>query len=578
MTGHSSILQPLDRGAEWSHVTGALGLLCNRWAGRRDLTVQMGLDEAGKSTAFFIPSENRIQINAADAFGAETKPSNIGILTEPGELAKYPVAGGLALHEASHARWTQSDWNEVRKRVDSDAEWNVFVLLEETRIEGRASETHGWDRGLLRSSARALVMADRESWAKSPRTAAQLLLGREAVGVLDPDDVAPVKTWLLDHGWSESVLTQLAEVTSEFLMLDDPDDIDTMLALAHELHEAMPADPSPSGDEGDGDGESLSDSLADAVSSAVSRAVRGGTREVQESADAMEAEEARAQREREAKVQERSERVAEDVFGGNGDIYLVPSELKGTRPPNAAERLAAAQLAKALESAKYRDHIELEYQSEVPPGRLDGGEAMRRAAAISVNAPADRYDPFLDIELQEVDEPPLTVGIMCDVSGSMTSLQPTVGSAVWVISEAVSRIDRATAAQVYFGDKAYPGLAKGERLSRVRTWTGGGGMEAFNQGFLALNGELTLLHGTGARLLFVISDGQFKRSENDARDKWIKACVNGGVGVVWLSYDGKPEVERIPGLEIVKIGTDLPAATTVIGSACVRALARASGI
>src|SRR5690606_20327722 len=103
--------------------------------------------------------------------------------------------------------------------------------------------------------------------------------------------------------------------------------------------------------------------------------------------------------------------------------------------------------------------------------------AMRLSAARWAGGDTSRYQPFKRRERFEVDEPKLTVGIMCDTSGSMSRVQPGIGVATYVISEAVYRIEDATAAQVYFGDTVRPGLRKGERLREIRTWNGGGGYE-----------------------------------------------------------------------------------------------------
>jgi hypothetical protein len=133
---------------------------------------------------------------------------------------------------------------------------------------------------------------------------------------------------------------------------------------------------------------------------------------------------------------------------------------------------------------------------------------------------------------------------------------------------------------VYFGQDVYPGLRKGERLRNVRVWSGRDGWEQFDYAFRALDGELNLLNGKGARLLVVVSDGQYGGTGQDvARDKWLKYCVRNGVGVVWLTprENQVPTELVIPGMEIVSIGTDFLDATTIIGSACIRALERVSG-
>jgi hypothetical protein len=133
---------------------------------------------------------------------------------------------------------------------------------------------------------------------------------------------------------------------------------------------------------------------------------------------------------------------------------------------------------------------------------------------------------------------------------------------------------------VYFGQRVYPGLRSGERLHDVRTWAGRDGWEEFNHGFRALDGELNLLGGKGARLLVVVSDGQYGgEGQAESRDKWLKYCTRNGVGVVWLTprENQVPTELEIPGMEILSIGTGFLDAINAIGSACIRSLKRVSG-
>ena len=552
-------------GVDWGLLGSQAAVVCNRWANRRDISVLIGPGRGGRSgIANWRMDLRRITVNATTVLGELEPDSVVDIRTREG-LSKYPVLGGVLMHESGHARFSIAEWNQELRSRFSSAEWAVFELLEETRVEGRMVEAHPRDRGFVRASASALVLADREAW--SGRYAAIAILGREEVGVLAWNDVHHVETWLLNQdGWTVEILDEVRTLIAQHEQVDDTR---LMESLAKQLDEIMPPDPEV---------RSEDDALIGILSGAASSAERGGTADVIDALVAERAEEARAEQAAAAREQSRNENEAANTFGGglNGQVGLVPSQLKNRRAPSVEERAAATRLARMLEKARYRDRTPEDVGSMIPPGRFNPGEAMRKAAAISVGARADRYEPFTDRRWHETEESPLSVGIMSDVSGSMRAMQPAVGSALWVISDAVNRLDKAKAAAVYFGDKVYPGLRVGERLDKVRTWEGGGAMEEFNRGFRALDGALSLIGGSGARLLVVSSDGNYKGMQNDARNRHLRNCVQNGVAVLWLSYRSEPNVESLPGLEVVIVDGKVHEVIDQIGSAAVRALERVS--
>lgn len=571
MSVHGKQLERMAANADWVRVSGDLSRLCNRWAGRKDLRVYLGRDGGAevKAPAFFNPRAAQIELNSELAFGKGSNGATVGDLTKRLELSKYPVAGGMAMHESGHARYMNADWAELRTRFPGNRQWTVYELLEETRIEGRIAQVWPKDVSYLRACTREIVMGeDVTRW--NPRGAAQLFIGRHEVGVLQDSDIWDVEFWLLSNGWTEEILTRVREITAAFMVLDDVgDELEQQIELALELDTVMPLDPMTVS-------EQLQEILEGAISSAArggrAQAVREGTREAEQ--------ERIAEREQDQRIQEQNMSKAMETFmNSGGGRAKVPSALASARAPREAEKGAAVQLSKALKRAKYRDRSLVEFDSQMPPGRFNGGQAMQAQAARTMGGDPSRYKPFRHRRYQIHEEPPLTVGIMSDVSGSMSGVQAAIGVANWVISDAVYRLTKATAASVYFGERVYPGMAKGERLDSVRTWNGNDGSEHFDGGFRALDGELTLLEGTGARLLVVASDGQYGGAgQAEARDHWVKTCVKKGVGVVWLRLRGQKEpVASGPGIEIVEVGTDILAAIEPIGQACIRALEHASG-
>jgi hypothetical protein len=571
---------------DWLAVSAGLSTLCNGWANRRDLYVYLGRDGGqGKASAFYEPDSGAIEINSEDAFGPGSDGSRIGDITRRTELSKYPVAGGLAVHESGHARFSTADWAQVQKRFTKQSAFGVFKLLEETRIEGRMAKLFPRDRGYLRASCKTLIMkGSQDEW--RPRGIMQLIVGREAVGVLDPTDTVTVEQWLVSQdGWSAGIIHRAKEIIVDFSMLTDSgSDLDAMILLAIELDNLMPDEPD-GGEDGDGEngeGEGAFDGLPGAIAAALDKAAREGAIEVIGEADMAAAQEKREKQEKQNAEHEVNVDVAKDTFEDSaGGDSNVPAQLRSKRPPTGVERGAAVALARDLEKARYRDRSVIESGSLTPPGRFNGAEAMQMTAARQKGGRTDMFNPYRQKKRVQHEDPPLTVGIMADVSGSMSASQPTVATATWVISDATYRVGNASSAMTYFGHMVYPGLRKGERLRHVREWTGQDGWEEFNKGFRALDGELNLLNGTGARLLVVVSDGQYGAAgQAEARDKWLQYCVRNGVGVVWLTPRGErmPTELSIPGVEIVQIANDVLAATKAIGSACIRALERVSGV
>jgi len=589
MTGHGKRLERIANNQDWLAVSGGLSALCNGWSARRDLYVYLGRDGGqGVAAAFYDPASGSIEINSEKAFGPNSNGARIGDITKRIELSKYPVAGGLALHESGHARFSTADWVKLKPVFsEQKSAWRVFELLEETRIEGRMARLFKYDRGYLRASAKTLVMGgDSDKW--SARAIMQLVIGREVVGVLEHSDVEPVYPWLYKQdGWNSGIVARASEIILEFMSLQDSGvDLDAMVLLAKELDKLMPPDPGGDGeDDEDSSDEGAGGGIPGAVAAALDKAAREGAAEAIAEGHMAEAREKREAQEKQNDEHARNVEMAEDTFDDSaGGVTNTPSALRNRRAPTAEERGAAVKLSKDLERARYRDRTVVEFGSQVPPGRFNGGEAMRMDAARKMGSRTDPYSPFRTKKRLEHDDPPLTVGIMADVSGSMTASQPNVATATWVLSDATYRVGNASSAMVYFGQSVYPGLRKGERLAHVRVWDGRDPWEQFDGGFRALDGELNLLNGSGARLLVVVSDGQYGGTipvpQGDARDKWLRYCVRNGVGVVWLTpRDGSEPTEvHLPGVEIVEIGKDVLSVTSAIGSACIRALERVSGV
>jgi hypothetical protein len=204
-----------------------------------------------------------------------------------------------------------------------------------------------------------------------------------------------------------------------------------------------------------------------------------------------------------------------------------------------------------------------------------------QGAALKSKGIMTQVEPWRQTKRKQVDDPTLSIGVMVDISGSMGEAMQPMASVAWILSEATRRV-QGRAAMVYYGNNVFPTLKPGQHLDRVKVYSAPDMTEKFDKAFKALNGGLNLLNGSGARLLVVVSDGEYTDPEKTAARHWLTMCERDGDGVLWLSFPpryGKLEAERIVAghKAVLQIITDdLTVSATAIGSAAVRALSAAS--
>jgi hypothetical protein len=230
-----------------------------------------------------------------------------------------------------------------------------------------------------------------------------------------------------------------------------------------------------------------------------------------------------------------------------------------------------------LEKAKYRERDEVVVHSIVPPGRLRT-RAMVQGAALKSKGIMTQTEPWRRTVRKHTDDPTLNVGVLVDISGSMSDAMVPMAVTAWVLSEAVRRV-QGRAAMVYYGESVFPTLKPGQHLDKVNVYSAPDGTEKFNTAFKAVNGSLNLLNGSGARLLVVVSDGCYTSQEKQAARKWLERCKQSGTGVLWLANDDGREARRITDGTGAKLLVNMVNPVTVaseIGLTAARALTGAS--
>jgi len=575
----------------WLGVGRAVGQLANEWSGRNDLIGYVGRGAGGGSPACYNPTLAEVEVNTELAFGPTVEPETVGDLTVRSTQYEFPVATGSIYHEAFHARFSRYDLAEAA-RILKDDEHTALMLLEECRVEQHGVAVVPAALPFLRAGTLAVVIGDvretlPETGVDSVGAAAQLtalVLARVDAGILLAEDVegvtGPVEAFL-----GPEVVAELLGVSRRFRAHERHYDPAPLYDLAREWVAILNREREERGEQGqDGDAaREFAEFLSGLLGELADAAEESGLSASQDLADQQTseewAEEARA-RAAGTKERERTKQATERVFprssSATPEASGSASRLVETRQPTSDERIAAVTVSSSLDRARYRDRDATEVTSVVPPGRLRT-RALVQAAALRERGVAAKVEPWRRTTRRATDDPTLRVGVMVDISGSMSSAMQPMATTAWVMSEAVRRV-QGRCAMVYYGSGVFPTLRPGEHLREVRVYTAPDGTEKFDEAFRALDGSLLLTEGTGARLLVVVSDAHYTSHETERAKHWLARAHESGVAVLWLPFDEGSRARFVVGRsgEVIPGRLDPSAAAREIGAAATRVLSAAS--
>jgi hypothetical protein len=586
--------------ADWLPIGAQISKVANEWSGRTDLVAFIGEGATeGLAVALFKPEIAEIELNVERAFGFGVTPAHIGDFTERSSRYEFPRATGAILHEALHARFSRWDIIQAHKDLEAD-EAKALVLLEESRIEAQGLQLDPNYRLFLRSSALELAIGELETESLTNLTAqlagqlVGLVQARVVAGVLEEDEVKEIIT-IVRTNLGEEVFDRLSEIAHQYQQHKNHWNIESSYPLAKEwakllrdLAEERGEEQSEQGESGEGSGTPSGESgkeMSKELSELFSK-IEEAASEVSISTDLDLYDQERAEdwaeevEQRNSASKERAEHgeVSDEVFGrGTGEVACggTFSVLANSRPATSAERVAAVTVARMLEKAKYRERDITEVTSRVPQGRLNTRAAIQNAAQ-KAQGQLPTADEWSRRVRKHTDEPTLNVGVMVDISGSMRPAMEAMATTAWVMSEAVRRV-QGKAAMVYYGQDVFATLKAGQHLDGVKVWTANDPTEQFDKAFKALDGSLNLLHGKGARLLVVVSDGVYTDREQRNAERIMKRCNDSGVAVLWLTY--QPEhnsyaTRLCRGTKAVVLQgrLDPTDAALLIGKSCAKAL------
>ncbi|WP_460393644.1 vWA domain-containing protein, partial [Actinophytocola sediminis] len=384
--------------------------------------------------------------------------------------------------------------------------------------------------------------------AHAARTAA-LLLGRADGGVLTHTEVAPVARVIQDVLGAET-LSKLRAVWRTALRTAD-DDGQTMLDLGRQWCDILGTDPNTPTDPGGAPDPSGTPDpsggtpgtgipnipaadpspLADAISAVLNGVAATAARE---KAPEDPAAVAAAEKAQENAAHNKARQTARRVFATGGP-RTGRTTTAGTRPPTPEERTAARVLARALDTAGIRERVATRSTSEVPPGRLRM-RGVRAAEAQHAAGAVVTAEPFTRITRTPVTVPPLRVGIACDVSGSMKWASAHVASAAWILANAArhTRVPADTAS-VIFGHHVRPLTRPGTPPTEVTDFYSNDNWEDIPVALDALDGALGLSRPGAARLVVIVSDGDYRDQPRRDGQRKLDRLRASGCAVLWLT-------------------------------------------
>ena len=525
--------------SDWLGVGYEITQLVNAWSDRTDLVALLGTEAGQGAPACYLPALAEVEVNTKEAFGEITTPNMIDDLTKRKNQYEFAKAVGAIRHEAYHAKFSAWDIPLAGKTLKQD-EFEALMLLEEGRIEAWGISTHPDAKVFLRASAMGLIIDEakevfsEQSTIRSASSLVGLCHARIIAGSLDELEAFDLVDKVNGILGSDLVM-KLKEIIYQFQDHSNHTDISASYPLAIEWaklvrEKAEEAGEQPTKEQQEAFAEMISEMLGE-MSESISISNANELQDQKQSEDMKESATAKANT---SKEQRKNEEIARQVFSkssGPGEAST-RSQLVEKRSPNGKERSSAVKIAKALERAKYRERGTTEVGSIVPPGKLNMRKVIE-AKALESRGVYSQPTAFTKKVRKHTDEPTLSVGVMVDISGSMSSAMNPMASTAWIMGEAVRRV-QGRCAMVYFGSDVFPTLKAGQRLKEVNVYSAPDGTEKFDRAFRALDGALNLLNGEGARLLVVVSDGHYTSDEMESAKAWVARCSKNGVAVLWL--------------------------------------------
>jgi hypothetical protein len=477
----------------WLSLSSEMTRSLDAISGRHDLMVTIAPGAGQGSPACFTPGDAWLEIDARQSGLTEEQAGELKPYWRMSDRDKMPATWGLLVHEAAHARHTKWISKIPQGWLEGDPERAGYLaaakLLEESRIEHRQVGRRWWDARWLRMSATKHILGDitTTGGVLAAATAATLVGGRVRADILTMRETDAVLDWTVATlGSAEQAL--LLELCAQALCVADADWM-KMTELGEQWVRAVGEPPSEDSD------APLDPALAAALGALLEGIAKNG--------------------------------------GWPAATPARRSHFDHTwKPATAHQKVAAQKLARRLREYFIPERTAAPVARTSPPGRLNVREVIRGKAQEAAGQLPD-VTPWRHVDRRVVQTPPLRVGIIVDVSGSMVELAGHSRELAYRLSTAFAALPD----------------------SRVRTMLAGVGIEAWESrpGEVAqydyehsqenvhlavddLSERLQLYRRGNARLLIVISDARWvTEDERTVRGK-LASLTQAGVRVLWLDF------------------------------------------
>jgi hypothetical protein len=506
------------------------------------------------------PRDGIIEINA------KYLPENVELESMRPDIRRdherYPVIWGILTHEGAHAhysQWIDTVEEQSRKGLITQEQIphvGAAIILEETRIERKQIDYRPQDQVWLQAwgthsakdeIARQISIFRQEHPEGSlPKhviaRAAALALARIDAGSVTPDKNTDMVRKLVDDTFGGDAVT-LRRIWRDAQNTGDHD-WQRMIALGKEWYELT----GDCGDDGEliliidgGEGES---ELEEALRQAAQDALREASGEAGRERRRTRVAAAVGGRQREAKAAQQARAKARAVFAGAGDSYTSP--IVGYRPPTPGEMTLARATRRQLQAAYLPERAITKVSRPLPPGRLSMRSAQQLEAQQQAGLLPDA-EPFTYKDRRHVTTPPLKVGIIQDVSDSQSAAASAAVSGAWSLAKATTMISDAEVAMVSFGGSVQPIINPRRKLTQVPILRTHYGTDHFLGALQAVEGQLDLTRPGSARLVVILTDGEFTQYELRNRDAAIGRLADMGVKFLWMVTDGDGDSSEVPG-------------------------------
>lgn len=203
-----------------------------------------------------------------------------------------------------------------------------------------------------------------------------------------------------------------------------------------------------------------------------------------------------------------------------------------TRPATAEEQMFAKHLENEIRRAQFRDYTVCPVASKMPPGRFVPREAMRLGIQRSLGKD-ETATPWTRNKYDEHENPPLTVGIAADISGSMDAFVHYTAGYAWMLSQAVKR-NQGKVSSVFWDGFCYRGSTPNlYDAGVVYPKNCDGTSEGLPTAIKTLSGMGGFVGGDGAKVLFILTDSSLSKI-HEIRNE-LREMHNAGVHIVWIS-------------------------------------------